>query len=145
MSVQTIQNAGLTPFTPAEPRPRLDENRVIGCEYLHYPWDAWEAWAIAQGLDADLAAFGRLTVREAYQHQWDNSLKSLCGWRDDGRAMLALAMAKPRTARRQWDILMRTDGFRGDYWTRRMEWREGCLKADALRLFLKLQSQENLL
>jgi hypothetical protein len=130
---------GLTPFTPAAPSPRLDENRVIGCEYLHYPWDDWEHWAIAQGLDARLAAFGRLTVREAYQHQWDDVLKRLCGWQDDGQAMLAYALRFPQAARRQWDILLRTDGLRGDYKPRTTEWVWGFLKSDARRLLARIQ------
>ena len=132
---------GLTPSTPAVPRPRLDEGRVIGCEYLHYPWDDWHRWSLAWGLDEKLAALGRSTIREAYQHSWDDQLKRLCGWRDDGQAMLSLALAKPRTARRQWAILLRTDGLRGDYKPRTTEWTGGYLKADARYLLLQLQHQ----
>ena len=123
----------------AVPKPRLDESQVLGCEYGHYPWDGWEKWAIAQGLDAKLAGLGRLTVREAYQHQWDDRLKSLCGWSDDGRALLAHALRFPKTARRQWDILLRTDGLRGDYRSRSTEWVWGYLKSDARRLLATLQ------
>ena len=93
----------------------LDEGRVLGCEYLHYPWDDWEAWAIAQGLDRDLAALARLTIREAYQHQWSDRLKSLCGWRDDGGRMLRFALRSPEKARQRWDRLLETDGGRGEY------------------------------
>jgi len=110
------------PPVPAVPEPRLGENRVLGCEYLHYPWDEWERWAIAQGLNADLAALGRLTIREAYQHQWDDRLKSLCGWRDDGRRMLKLAARSPRTAERRWQRLLDTDGYRGNYHPVTGEW-----------------------
>jgi hypothetical protein len=113
----------LTTFSkPAVPAPRLDEGRVIGCEYLHYPWDDWERWAVAQGLDRELAALGRLTIREAYQHQWDDRLKSLCGWRDHGRRMLRLALRSPRTAAKRWQQLLDTDGLRGHYDPKTGEW-----------------------
>jgi hypothetical protein len=106
----------LTPFSKTTvAKPRLDEGRVIGCEYLHYPWDDWEAWALAQGLDRDLAALARLTIREAYQHQWSDRLKSLCGWRDDGGRMLRLALRSPKTAEKRWQHLLDTDGLRGEY------------------------------
>ena len=129
----------VTARTAAVPKPRLDESQVLGCEYLHYPWDDWEQWAIAQGLDRELAAFGRLTVREAYQHQWDDRLKSLCGWSDDGQALLAHALRFPQAARRRWDILLRTDGLRGDYRSCSTEWVWGYLKSDARRLLATVQ------
>ena len=86
-------------FKTAVPKLRLDEGRVLGCEYGHYPWDDWERRAVADGLDRDLAALGRLTIREAYEHQWDDRLKSLCGWRDDGRRMLRFALRSPEKAK----------------------------------------------
>jgi hypothetical protein len=113
----------LTPFLkPAAPKPRLDEDRVIGCEYLHYPWDDWERWAVSQGLDSELAALARLTIREAYQHQWCDRLKSLCGWRDDGKRMLRLALRSPRTAEKRWQRLLDTDGGRGEYDEKTGQW-----------------------
>lgn len=104
------------------PKPRLDESRVLGCEYGHYPWDGWERWAIAQGVDRELAALGRLTVREAYQHQWDDRLKSLCGWHDQGRRMVKLALRSPGTARKRWQRLLDTDGYRGEYDEKTGQW-----------------------
>jgi hypothetical protein len=121
--------------------PRLDLNAVLGCEYGNYPWDHWHRWAIAEGLDSDPAGAGRLLIRKAYQHGWDPWLQSLCGWGDDGQALLALALRSPRTARRRWDILMRTDGLRGDYSPRSVEWVWGYLRADAQRLMVALGSQ----
>jgi hypothetical protein len=106
----------LTPFSKtAVSKPRLDECRVIGCEYLHYPWDDWERWALAQGLYRDLAALARLTIREAYNHTWSDRLKSLCGWRDNGGRMLRLALRSPEKARQRWNRLLETDGLRGEY------------------------------
>jgi hypothetical protein len=113
----------LTPFPKVHvPKPRLDESRVIGCEYLHYPWDDWEAWALAHGLDRDLAGLARLTIREAYQHQWSDRLKSLCGWQDDGGRMLCLALRSPAKARQRWNRLLETDGLRGEYDPKTGQW-----------------------
>jgi hypothetical protein len=110
------------PPRPSAPKPRLDEERVLGCEYGHYPWDDWERWAIAQGLDRDLAGLGRLTIREAYQHQWDERLKSLCGWRDNGGRMLKFALRSPAKARYRWNRLLETDGYRGEYDAKSGQW-----------------------
>ena len=121
---------------------------VFACELLqwtfgHYPWDDWEKEALDAGVPEDLASLGRLTVREAYQHDWDDDLRSLCGWYDQGRRMIKLALGSPKEARRQWNILLRTDGLRGDYpptprlrWAgppRSTEWTWGYLRRDAQR------------
>jgi hypothetical protein len=111
-----------TSLPPPIPKPRLDESRIGGCEYLHYPWDDWERWAIAQGLNHDLAALARLTIREAYQHNWDERLKSLCGWRDDGQRMLRFALRCPSKARYRWNRLLETDGYRGEYDQQTGQW-----------------------
>jgi len=97
----------------AVPKPGLDETRVSGCEYLHYPWDDWERWAVANELDPKLAMLGRLTIREANQHAWKERLKSLCGWRDNGKRMLRFALRSPEKARQRWQRLLDTDGYRG--------------------------------
>ena len=133
--------SSLTPFE--QKPPPLDLNAVLGCQYGHYPWDDWHRWAMAEGLDKDLAFAGRLLIREAYQHGWDPWLQSLCGWHDDGQALLACALRFPKAADRQWDILMRTDGLRGDYHKRSTEWEYGYLKADARRLLASLAKQSS--
>ncbi len=104
---------------------------VCACAFGHYPWDDWHGWALARGLDAELAGLGRLLIREAYNHGWEAWLQARCGWSDDGQALLAWALRAPKAARRQWDILMRTDGLRGDYRPRSTEWTWGFLRADA--------------
>ena len=128
------------PKIPPTP-PRLDLNAVLDCSFGNYPWDDWERWARARGLDAELAGLGRLLIREAFNHGWEAWLQSLCGWSDDGQALLALALRAPRQARRQWDILMRTDGLRGDYPSPTAHWTWGFLRADARRLLAALNSQ----
>jgi hypothetical protein len=115
----------------------LDE-RVLRCTFGHYPWDGWERRALAAGVAKELAGLGRLTMREAYQHGWEGWLQALCGWSDDGAALLAFALRSPKAARRQWDVLMRTDGLRGDYRARSTEWVYGFLRADARRLAARL-------
>ena len=132
------------PKNAASPsKPRLDLNAVLGCGYGDYPWDHWHRWAIAQGLDENLAGSGRLLIREAYQHGWKPWLQSLCGWRDDGQALLAHALRFPQAARRRWDVLMRTDGLRGDYRPRSLEWVWGYLRTDAQRLLAILNRERN--
>ena len=114
--------------------PKLDLNAVRGCACGHYPWDGWYAHAVARGVHARVAATGRLLIREAYQHDWPDELKAAGGWRDDGAAMLALALADPPAARRRWDTLLRTDGLRGDYPRPDASWTYGVLQPDAQRL-----------
>ena len=79
-----------------------------------YPWDFWERRALASGVPADLATLGRAVMREADQHGWCGRLQSRCGWHDDGRRMIALALRAPAKARVRWDWLMDTDGLRVD-------------------------------
>jgi hypothetical protein len=71
---------------------------------------------------ATLAGLARLTIREAYQHQWSDRLKSLCGWRDDGGRMLRLALRSPEKARQRWNRLLETDGLRGEYDPKTGQW-----------------------
>ena len=82
------------------------------CHYGHYPWDYWERAALARGVPRDLAGLGRSVMREADQHCWCERLQSLCGWRDEGRRMIALALRAPETARWRWEWLMDMDGLR---------------------------------
>jgi hypothetical protein len=134
--------SGLTASGPnaAAPPPKLnpDLDAVCARSFGNYPWDDWERHALARGLDADLAGLGRLLIREAFNHGWESWLQNLCGWGDDGRALLAFALRAPKSARRQWDILMRTDGLRGDYPARSTDWTWGFLRADARRLLDEL-------
>jgi hypothetical protein len=95
---------------PPDERPRLRDDEVMGSAYGAYPWDGWEKYAALQGVPAELAALGRLLIREAWQHGWDERLRSLCGWRDDGRRMLRLAQRNPALAQKRWTQLLETDG-----------------------------------
>jgi len=124
-TIAETSTSGLTPSgaNAAAPPPNLNLHfDVCASTFGHYPWDDWERHALASGLDADLAGLGRLLIREAFNHGWEAWLQKLCGWGDDGRALLALALRAPKSARRQWDILMRTDGLRGDYPARSTDW-----------------------
>jgi len=95
---------------PPDETPRLRDDDVLGSTFGAYPWDGWETHAVAQGVPAELAALGRAVIREAWQHGWDERLKSLCGWRDDGRRMLRLAQRNPALAEKRWSLLLDTDG-----------------------------------
>ena len=95
---------------------------VWQCVFGHYPWDDWERDALAAGVPESLAGLGRLTVREAYQHDWSDRLKSLCGWYDRGGRMIRLALRSPKTAEKRWNRLLETDGLRGEYNLKTGEW-----------------------
>lgn len=134
-------SSDLTPAVKASPSPRLDLNAVLDCTFGHYPWDDWERHALAGGLNPKLAGQGRLLIREAFNHGWEAWLQNRCGWGDDGQALLAFARRAPAAARRQWDVLMRTDGLRGDYPSPKAHWTWGYLKPDAQRLLSTLNPQ----
>lgn len=106
----------------------------------HYPWDDWERFALARGLDAETAGLGRLLIREAYNHGWEAWLQSLCGWSDDGAALLAFALRAPEKARWCWSRLMDTDGLRGDYHPKTQEWTWGYLRLDTRRVLSTLHN-----
>lgn len=94
--------------------PRLRDDEVMGCVYGFYPWDEWQRWAFANGVPMNLATLGRAVIREAWQHDWSEELRAECGWRDDGRAMLALALTQPKRALARWSKLLDSDGGRVD-------------------------------
>ena len=93
---------------------RLREDEVMGSAYGTYPWDGWRECALGHGVPAELAALGRAVIREAWQHDWTQRLRSLCGWRDDGRRMLRIALRNPALAQKRWSRLLDTDGERYD-------------------------------
>jgi hypothetical protein len=101
-------------------------SEVLQCTFGHYPWDDWEKDALAAGVPEKLAGLGRLTVREAYQHDWDDPLKSLCGWYDQGKRMISFALRSPEKARQRWERLLDTDGGRGYYNQKTGEWVSFC-------------------
>ncbi|MBM3883961.1 MAG: hypothetical protein FJ387_30365 [Verrucomicrobia bacterium] len=120
---------------------------VCAHTFGHYPWDDWERFALARGLDAETAGLGRLLIREAYNHGWEAWLQNLCGWSDDlsagqagGQALLAFAMRSPEKARWCFSRLMDTDGLRGDVHPRTKEWTWGYLRLDVRRVLSTLHN-----
>ena len=95
---------------PRDERPRLRSEEVMDCSAGNYPWDDWQRCAIARGVPVELAALGRAAIREAWQHEWSERLRSLCGWSDDGGRMLRLALRNPQLAEKRWSRLLETDG-----------------------------------
>ena len=141
--MQTSSNSGLTPSGPnaAAPPPRLDLHfDVCAATFGNYPWDDWERFALARGLDAETAGLGRLLIREAFNHGWEAWLQSLCGWSDDGAALLAFALRSPAKARWCFSRLMDTDGLRGDYHPKTGEWTWGYLRLDTRRVLSALHN-----
>lgn len=123
------------------PKPKLDLGfDVCARSFGHYPWDDWERHALAHGLDADLAGQARLLIREAYNHGWEGWLQSLCGWSDDGQALLAFALRSPVKARWCFSRLMETDGLRGDTHPKTKEWRWGYLRLNTRRVLSALHN-----
>lgn len=122
------------------PLPKLDPSWdvVCACSFGQYPWDDWERWALAQGLNPSVAGQARLLIREWFNHSWAGELKAICGWSDDGRALLRQARRAPKKALAQWNILMRTDGLRGDIYPQTQAWTWGYLQPDAERLLFTL-------
>lgn len=134
----------LTPSRKTEaspPPPKLTLHfDVCACSFGHYPWDDWERFARARGLDAETAGLGRLLIREAYNHGWEGWLQNLCGWADDGRALLAFALRSPEKARWCFARLLDTDGLRGDVHPRTKEWTWGYLRLDVRRVLSTLHN-----
>lgn len=93
------------------------DSEALDCVYGQYPWDDWERDALVAGVPRELAGLGRLVMREGYQHDWSERLKSLCGWYDRGQRMIRLALRSPQTAERRWQRLLDTDGYRGRWRT----------------------------
>lgn len=113
---------------------------VLDCTFGNYPWDDWHRYALARGLDAELAGLGRLLVREAFNHGWEAWLQAACGWSDDGQALLAFALRSPAKARWCFSRLMDTDGLRGDYHPKTKEWTWGYLRLDVRRVLSTLHN-----
>lgn len=113
---------------------------MCGCSRGHYPWDDWERFARARGLDVEIAGLGRLLIREAYNHGWEGWLQNLCGWGGEGQALLAFALRAPEKARWCFSRLMETDGLRGDAHPETKEWTWGYLRPDMRRVLSRLHN-----
>jgi hypothetical protein len=113
--VEKSRKSSLTGRPESElPKPRLRQTA--------YPWDEWQRVALGRGVPEDLAALGREVMREADQHAWDAPLKALCGWEDEGEAMVGLALLAPQRARYVWRKLLATDGCRGHWDEKTGQW-----------------------
>lgn len=98
------------------------DNQMLNCSCGNFPWDHWKERALAAGMRPELAVLGRAVMREAYQHAWNEDLQRVCGWEDEGNAMLVAALEAPEQAAAEWQSLLDTDGGRG-YWNHQTgEW-----------------------
>jgi hypothetical protein len=73
-------------------------------------WDVWRTRALGEGVSDELAALGRLVMREAIVRNWDEDVRAICGAFDDGEAMIDFACADPEGAEREWSELLETNG-----------------------------------
>ena len=73
-----------------------------------YPWNEWEPYALADGIDAELASLCCSTIHDAYQHRWKGHAYHLCIGSTD---FMELARRAPQLTRRLCDLLLETDGF----------------------------------
>ena len=73
-----------------------------------YPWDEWQRYALADGIDPELAALCRSTIRDAYQHWWKGHAYYLC---IGSGSLTELAHRAPELTRRLCDLLLETDGL----------------------------------
>lgn len=82
-------------------------------EPSNFFWDQWKERADAANMRADVATAGRALVRECYQHGWENfmgpGIQTLCGYDDNGEALLAFGLAYPDLAERIWNHLVADD------------------------------------
>jgi hypothetical protein len=106
----------------APPPNRLDK-LVLGCTVGNYPWDRWQQKALAAGVSPELAELGRAVMREAYQHNWEERLKMLCGWNDHGRCIMQQALHTPAVVKQRWQRMLDTDGYRGERDPQTGEWK----------------------
>lgn len=98
------------------------DEEILACTCGNYPWDHWERRALERGVNKELATLGRAVFREAYQHDWEPLLQTLCGWEDEGEAMIELALSGPERASFAWQKLLDTDGCRGSWSKKTGEW-----------------------
>jgi len=140
LKMKTLTSDLTLPPTTSPPSPKLDPSWevVCACSFGQYPWDDWERWALAQGLAPSVAGQARLLIREWFNHSWAGELRAVCGWSDDGHALFKQARRAPKKALAQWNILMRTDGLRGDIHPQSQQWTWGYLQPDAERLLSAL-------
>ena len=75
-------------------------------------WDAWRKRALAEGVSEELAALGRVVMREAIVRLWPEDVRAECGELDDGEAMIDFACADPQGAEQRWSELLEEGGRR---------------------------------
>lgn len=107
------------------------------------PWDQVYARSLAAGAEEDLADLARAVMREAHERGWPIELRGLCGWLDEGRALIHAALTKPELAARTWTELLETEGLTGHYRGEAPEWTpheltEQCTRCAAVQRNVRL-------
>lgn len=75
-----------------------------GHNLLRYGWDAWELYALHEGVSPDLASLGRSVMREWYSHSWDRFSEEV-GF-SAAESMIRQAKDNPEKVEERWEFLL---------------------------------------
>ena len=75
-----------------------------GHNLLRYGWDAWELYALHEGVSPDLASLGRSVMREWYSHSWGRFSEEV-GF-SAAESMIKQAKDNPEKAEERWEFLL---------------------------------------
>ena len=75
-----------------------------GHNLLRYGWDAWELYALHEGVSPDLASLGRSVMREWYSHSWGR-VREEVGF-SAAESMIKQAKDNPEKAEERWEFLL---------------------------------------
>ncbi len=77
---------------------------AAGHNLLRYGWDAWELYALHEGVSPDLASLGRSVMREWYSHSWGRFSEEV-GF-SAAESMIKQAKDNPEKAEERWEFLL---------------------------------------
>ncbi|EAP4202245.1 TPA: hypothetical protein IDY25_003908 [Escherichia coli] len=75
-----------------------------GHNLLRYGWDAWELYALHEGVSPDLASLGRSVMREWYSHSWGRFSEEV-GF-SAAESMIRQAKDNPEKVEERWEFLL---------------------------------------
>ncbi|EHQ7937283.1 hypothetical protein LB747_003993 [Salmonella enterica] len=75
-----------------------------GHNLLRYGWDAWELYALHEGVSPDLASLGQSVMREWYSHSWGRFSEEV-GF-SAAESMIRQAKDNPEKVEERWEFLL---------------------------------------
>nr|WP_301951441.1 hypothetical protein [Providencia rettgeri] len=75
-----------------------------GHNLLRYGWDAWELYALHEGVSPELASLGRSVMREWHSHSWGR-FSGEVGF-NAAEIMIKQAKDNPEKAEERWAFLL---------------------------------------